>query len=67
MSAPDDRNEGVSPLFGQVLGALLDAPLPMQTRHLAQRGKRVAKCGSYEGQTTKHRAEVTCDACKVSA
>lgn len=61
----DDRNEGVNPHFAPVLEQLLDVPLVMQVRHLARRGKSVAKCGSYEGQTTKIASEVTCTACKA--
>ncbi len=62
----DDRNEGVNPHFAPVLEALLDAPVVLQTKHLAVRGKRIAKCGTYEGQITSYRTEVTCDACKTA-
>ena len=61
----DDRNEGVSPLFAPVLESLLDADLPMQVKHLARRGKLIAKCGSYDGQTTTFASEVTCAACQA--
>ena len=62
----EDRNEGVSPLFAPLLEQLLDTPAPTQVRHRVVRGRRVAKCGSYEGQQTKYRAEVTCPACKAA-
>lgn len=40
-----------------------DAPITPQIRHARKRGKHVAKCGSYEGQTTDITSAVTCPTC----